>query len=244
VSRQVNHLAVEPVGGPVEPVAQAHGAAYDGIEDRLHIGRRARDHPENLARRRLLLERLGQLRIAGLQLLEQAHVLDGNYRLVGEGLQQSDLRLAERLRFQPPDGDRADRLAAEQHRHGQRAPVLDAERYGPVVVGVFEHIRYVDHRPIEDRPAGRGRPARAKGEQLFHRLHPFGPDVLIGGQVHQLAVVPPDHAVGATAQPHGFAGDGVENRLDVGGRARDHAQDLAGGGLLLERLGEAAVGIG
>src|SRR5215831_11171993 len=39
----------------------------DGVEDRLHVRRRARDHPQDLARGGLLLQRL-------LRLVEQAHV--------------------------------------------------------------------------------------------------------------------------------------------------------------------------
>jgi hypothetical protein len=35
--------------------------------------------------------------------------------------------------------------------------------------------------------------------------------------------------------------DGVEDRLDIGGRSRDDAQDLGEGRLLLECLGEAAL---
>ena len=43
----------------------------------------------------LLLERLGQLAVPRLELLEQPHVLDRDHRLVGEGLQQRDLRVGE-----------------------------------------------------------------------------------------------------------------------------------------------------
>ena len=47
--------------------------------------------PEDLRRRRLLLQRLGQLACARLHLVEQPHVLDRDHRLVGEGLDQLDL---------------------------------------------------------------------------------------------------------------------------------------------------------
>jgi hypothetical protein len=40
---------------------------------------------------RLVLARLRQLPILVLNLVEQAHVFDGNHRLVGEGLNQLDL---------------------------------------------------------------------------------------------------------------------------------------------------------
>ena len=63
---------------------------------RLQVEGRAADDLEHVARRRLLLERFGQLAGARLHLLEQPHVLDGDHRLVGEGLHQLDLLVAER----------------------------------------------------------------------------------------------------------------------------------------------------
>ena len=61
------------------------------LEHRLDVGRRARDDAQDLAGRRLLLQRLGEVAVARLQLLEQADVLDRDHRLVGEGLEQLDL---------------------------------------------------------------------------------------------------------------------------------------------------------
>ena len=55
---------------------------------------------KNLTRRRLLLQRLGEIAVAFLQFLEQPHVLDGDHRLVGEGLEQRDLFFGKRTR--PP----------------------------------------------------------------------------------------------------------------------------------------------
>ena len=46
--------------------------------------------------RRLLLQRLGEVGVPGLQLREQPRVLDGDDRLVGEGLEQRDLAVGER----------------------------------------------------------------------------------------------------------------------------------------------------
>ena len=65
------------------------GALDDGVEDRLHVRGRAADDAEHLGRRGLMLQRLAQFRVALLDLLEQPHVLDGDDRLVGEGLESS-----------------------------------------------------------------------------------------------------------------------------------------------------------
>ena len=84
------------------------------------IGRRARDHPQDLGRRRLLLERL-------FRLVEQPDVLDRDHRLVGEGLQELDLPVGERPHLGPPDGDRPDRFGPAQQRHVEHCP----EAVGP-----------------------------------------------------------------------------------------------------------------
>ena len=81
--------------------AQADGAPDDGVEDRLNVGLRPADDAENVACRGLLVERLGDLAVPLLQLAEQARVLDGDHRLVGEGLQKGDF-----LRGNPPGSAR------------------------------------------------------------------------------------------------------------------------------------------
>jgi hypothetical protein len=85
-------------------------APDDRVEDRLDVGRRARDHAQDLAGRRLLLEGLGEVGVLGLQLGEQARVLDGDGRLVGEGLHQRDLSVAERPDLVPVDDDDSQEL--------------------------------------------------------------------------------------------------------------------------------------
>ena len=61
-------------------------ALDDGVEDRLHVRGRAADDAEHLGRRRLMLQRFAQFRVAFAEFLEQADILDGDHRLVGEGL--------------------------------------------------------------------------------------------------------------------------------------------------------------
>src|SRR5215475_7937146 len=64
------------------------GALDDSVEDRLHIGGRAADDAEHLGCCRLMLQRLAQSCVALLDLVEEPDVLDGDHRLVGEGLDQ------------------------------------------------------------------------------------------------------------------------------------------------------------
>src|SRR3989304_9644064 len=74
--RDVSMVAADPEHIPfhtpdyrVVRLAQPSSADAHRIKDRLHVGRRAADHLEDLRRRRLPLERF-------LGLVEQAHVLD------------------------------------------------------------------------------------------------------------------------------------------------------------------------
>ena len=46
------------------------GALDDGVEDRLHVGRRAADDAEHLGRRGLMLQRLAQFRVSLIEFLE------------------------------------------------------------------------------------------------------------------------------------------------------------------------------
>ena len=81
----------------------------DRVEHRLRVGDRAADDAQDLGRRRLLLERL-------LGFVEQARVLDRDHRLVGEGLQQRDLLVAE-APVAAQDAKHADRPAVPKQRH-------------------------------------------------------------------------------------------------------------------------------
>ena len=59
--------------------AQPLGALGDRVEHRLNVRRAARNDAENVGHRGLLLERF-------LGFVEEPHVLDRDYGLVGEGL--------------------------------------------------------------------------------------------------------------------------------------------------------------
>jgi len=117
VRNHMNQLAVEPIDGAEEGTAQPYGALGDGLEDRLHVGRRAADHAEDLGGRRLLLQGLGHLGMSLrerlvllLQLGEQAHVLDRDDRLVGKGLDERNLLVRKRPDLEAANENDAERL--------------------------------------------------------------------------------------------------------------------------------------
>src|SRR5262249_48380582 len=124
------------------------------------------DHAQDLAGRRLLLEGLGQVAIARLQLLEQPDVLDGDDRLVGERAEKLDLRVAERADAGPAERDRTDGPAVAEHRDPQET--AEARGEGGILhrnLRVGEDVRDVDDGLITDDPrraAGAARPHRKR----------------------------------------------------------------------------------
>ena len=84
------------------------GLLGDGRQHTPEVERGA-DGLADLAERLQLIDRSSQLARARLQLLEQAHVLDRDDRLIGEGLEQRDLLLGEGPDLHAPDRHDADR---------------------------------------------------------------------------------------------------------------------------------------
>src|SRR5262245_48892428 len=84
----LHQLSVVPVDRDRPGSEQAYRAVSDGVEDRLDVSVRLTDHTQDLARCGLLLQSL-------LRLIEEAHILDGNDRLIGKGCHQIDLLVRE-----------------------------------------------------------------------------------------------------------------------------------------------------
>ncbi len=148
-------LAVEEEQSAALRLAQPRGVVEDRVEHGLDVGRRARDDAQDLGGGRLLLQRLGQLAVSSLQLLEQPHALDGDHGLIGEARHELDLLVGEGPNVGPPDHDHADDGALPEHRHCQDRPDLVAPlTRGPPVLGVGEHVVDVDGPALEDGSTG------------------------------------------------------------------------------------------
>ena len=192
------------------------------------------------AGRRLLLQRLGQLAVARLQLGEQADVLDGDDRLVGEDLQQGDLLVGEGLDFLTAHGERADGVPLSKHGHGDEGAVSNLLGRRPEVgklVGLRgQDVVNVHRRAVDDgAPGGEG---PLEDPRLGNAVDD-GP--VVGRDPDDPFLQQLDRGVIRSAHQRRALCDGVQHRLEVRGRARDDSQDLGGGGLLLERLGQLAV---
>src|SRR4030095_2961927 len=81
---------------------------------------------QDLAGGGLLLERLGEGRVLGLKLGEEADVLDGDDGLVGEGLDQGDLLVEEGAHFEPEGGKAPDGNAVAKKGDGEQCPMAEA----------------------------------------------------------------------------------------------------------------------
>src|SRR5262249_8706643 len=103
------------------------------VHDGLKIGRRARDHPQDLGRRRLLLQRL-------LRLIEQSDVLDRDHRLAGERLEERDLIVGKRHRFGSLDGNGTERVGSSKQWCAQKTPNPE----------LAQPSRWLDVRQVDD----------------------------------------------------------------------------------------------
>ena len=93
----------------------------------------------------MLLQRLGKLTCAGLYFLEQPHVFDGDYCLIGEGGDQLNLFFGKWFHLGTADRECADGLIFPQQRDRQNRPGADAKcRLGDIGEIVGRRLNVVD----------------------------------------------------------------------------------------------------
>src|SRR5882724_6869373 len=223
----MNQLAVKLEERAEKSVAQLDGASDDRVEDRLHVGLRPADDAQDLARRRLLLQRLGQLSIARPQLREQPYVLDGDDRLVGEGLEQGDLLVREWRHLIPGNEDMPDGDAVAKHRDCKSASIAGRCCGRKRILGILKHVCYVDHAASQYRPASHAPPAWRLRKYLVELRPSLGADVVVRHEVHEATVKLTDDPIDCPTELRGTGGDRFEGWSDVGRRAADDPQDLA-----------------
>jgi hypothetical protein len=103
---------------------------------------------------RLVLACLLELPALVLDLVEQAHVLDRDRRLVGEGLHKLDLLVGERAHLQARQRQEADRDALAQHRHSEGSTkAAQSLRLDEGEVRVGLHVGNVDSPAFEQHPS-------------------------------------------------------------------------------------------
>src|SRR5215510_14396591 len=138
--------------------------------------------------------------------------------------------------------DSADRLALAQEWHAQGGPVAGANgvglAHGKLGPGGGKVVD-VDGLSVQDG-AARNPSTAYRSTRELHRP----PDRSVMHREVELFPLPQhDHRIVGFAEPHRAPGDGVEDRLDVGRRAGDDPQDLAGRRLLLQGFGQGTLHI-
>src|SRR5262245_37005341 len=139
--------------------ANLYRVRQNGFKHRLKFAGRARDDPQYLAGRGLLLQRLGQFARARLHFVEQTHVLNRDHGLVGESGDKLDLLLGERTDGRTLQYDHSDSGSVANERNAKcRA---NARAVPQRVIWISLNVHDVNHFSFEhgaprDRTAVRG----------------------------------------------------------------------------------------
>src|SRR5262245_42199574 len=233
---QAKKIAVALEQPRVIRLGQARHRLNESIEYRLQVESRPADDLEHISGGGLLLQRFAQIAIARLQLSKQAHVLDRDNGLIGERPQQINLTIREGAWCPTGNRDNADGAALVDHRHtndsSQPDPAIRFSHRWFQLLGV--DVRNMDNRGIDKRARRHRRlTARDLWKEVRRRVSRAGSWIMLRGEVKEFAVEARDDGILAAAQPTGASNNGVEDRLDIRGRARDHTQNVARRCLLL-----------
>src|SRR6202040_822538 len=164
--------------------------------------------------RGLLVQCLGQLARSLLLRIEEAHVLDGDHRLISEGLQQSDLGVGEWSDMLTGNGDCSNRIPVTQHRHGQYAAIthrLGESATKSSVAGIDEHIRNMHYGAAHDCASRSRFLVSPSWKTLREHLQPLRRKTMTRTKAEDIFVDVYHERKLATAQPHRSFGDGIED---------------------------------
>src|SRR5262249_44818749 len=185
----------------------------------------------HLAKCSKLLYRLGQLAAARLHLIEQAHILDGNYGLVSENLEKRDLFVTEGANLVPPQLNVTDRDAFAQKRDAERSPMTEALGKR-TAFRIFDFLGLkvldVDQAPINYRPSA----YRSAMKRNITDRHWS----MMADKAQHVIVCTQDDSIEGIAQPCSATSNSVEYWLNVGRRAADYVEHLGGRHLVFELL--------
>src|SRR5262249_20901171 len=137
-----------------------------------------------------LTDRAGELLRSRLQLGEEADVLDGDDRLVREGLQEGNLAIGKWLGRRARHGDHTHRGAFPQHGYGEHTASADRTVGLPIppVLRIDLDIGHVGDTALEDHPANDEGTARTPREYTTDRIKCFGSVIVMRHKMHQFAV--------------------------------------------------------
>ncbi len=153
-------LALDQRDDRLRGVAELQRALGNGIQHRLHVGRRCRYHAQDFADGGLLLEAL-------LGLVEQPHIVDGDRGLARKRLHERDLVRRKQSRFAPIEEDGAIRASFTDQRNGEHRTTPEALHVVPCAgeFGVHkrDHVLDVNRLAIDGGATRDGRPVEWHG---------------------------------------------------------------------------------
>ena len=208
---------------------------HQRVQHRVEIERRAADRLQHLGRRGLLLQRLGHVAVARLHLLEQPDILDGDDRLVGEGLEQVDLLVVNgltsvrRMTIAPMASSFAQQRAWPGSSGSPSVCAIDWPT-GNSSPASKEVVHVHRHAITKARPV-----TQSRGDRQCSEVDRDRPVMRLRWPAYRPAARKMIASI-RVAELGGAFGDGFENRLDIGRRRGDHPQDRARRGLLLQRF--------
>ena len=171
-----------------------------------------------------------------LHLVEQADVLDGDHRLIGEGGGEFDLSRSERLDALPRQDNDADRLALAQQRNAESGVLAgERDRLAHGVFGIAGDVEDVHGAAVERRAAGDGTSIHGDRVPFKEFEVGIGEADRSARPVH-VAFAAQDECHLGVAQMRCGMDQRVKHRLQIEGRAADHLEHVCGGGLLVQRF--------
>src|SRR5215831_2683650 len=216
--------------------ANAHGILQQRLKDALEVEHGSADGLEYLGRGSLLPQRFTQFLGARLHLVEQAHVLDRDQRLVGESGDELDLPVRERLDVIALETDDGDHYAVAQQRNPEhRAIAADLLGLQHVVLGISQAIRQVNRFSL-NRGSADQRAASRSYRMLKEVFDIVSPDVVGPHQVVFAVLQLEEKGMFRLAQARRCLQDGINYWLQLVGRARNDVEHVTDRSLIVERF--------
>src|SRR5262249_60150888 len=163
-----------------------------------------------------MLVRQLELPVLLLDFVEQAHVLDRDHRLVGEGGEQLDLLVGERRDLRLPLTYCAERHALAQQGYSQHRPnTHQFLRFREIIFRVRQHVWYLDRTTLQQRATRRG-PASCADRGTLPQLQATGQGIVSGGGTAAFAIIAENHAGLGTANVDGILQQRLKDALEGG----------------------------
>ena len=172
-----------------------------------------------------------------LRLVEQPHILDGDDGLIGEGLQQGDLLVAEGM-HSVRRSEITPMLRLAQQGDAQNCAMSQAARHFLAVrkfVAVGgKQVTHMHRLSVDERTPG----SPVTVDRPFLQTDRYR--TVMRAETQVITILKDYDGIISIAKLAGALDDRLENRRDVGRRGGDHAEDVAAPGLVSQRLREIA----